>query len=355
LPFCLVYAALLVGMILVFTGKGANVSSKSVVKQIETMTEGLTPSITFEQACELATAPTAGMDLWVLAGKIREKHKQNNVFTCSILNAKSGLCSEDCAFCAQSAHNHTGVKTYPLLSLEKLVDQAVRMEDCGATHYSMVTSGFALGQREIETICSATLIIKTRTGLSVCASLGCLTEPVARQLKESGVSTYHHNLETARSYFHQVCTTHDYDEDIRTNRIARSAGLRVCSGGIMGLGESWAQRMELAFTLKEMDVDSIPINFLNPIKGTPMEKRPLLPPMEALKIIALFRLVHPEKDITICGGRERTLKDFQSWVFMAGANGLMIGDYLTTEGRNAAMDVEMIRELGLEVYRGAGI
>jgi biotin synthase len=172
---------------------------------------------------------------------------------------------------------------------------------------------------------------------------------MARQLKESGITTYHHNLETARSHFDKICTTHDYDEDVATVQIAQSAGLKVCSGGILGLGESWEQRVELAFTLKELDVDSIPINFLNAIPGTPMETRPLLSPMEALKCIALFRMINPEKDITICGGRERTLRDYQSWIFLAGANGFMIGDYLTTKGRNTAMDIEMIKDMGLRL------
>ncbi len=307
--------------------------------------------ISYEQACELAAIPAGTVDLLVCATKIRDKYKKNKVFACSIINAKSGFCSEDCAFCAQSARHKTGVETYPLLSEEKMVDEAVRMQEAGATKYSMVTSGFMLKEKEIETISNAALAIKRKTDLSICGSLGGLTEPMARQLKDSGISTYHHNLETARSYFHNICTTHDYDEDINTIRIAESAGLRVCSGGILGMGESWEQRVELAFTLRELDVDSIPLNFLNPIKGTRMEDSPLLPPMEALKIISLFRIINPEKDITICGGRERTLKDFQSWIFLAGANGLMVGDYLTTEGRNTAMDMEMIQDMGMVLKR----
>ena len=211
----------------------------------------------------------------------------------------------------------------------------------------MVTSGYMLTEKEIESISNAAAIIKKKTDLSVCVSLGMLTEPMILQLKESGVTTCHHNLETARSYFDQICTTHDYDEDIETIKLAKSAGLKVCSGGILGLGETWEQRIELAFTLKELDVDSIPINFLNPIPGTRMENRPLLPPMEALKSIALFRLINPGKNITICGGREITLRDYQSWVFMAGANGLMVGNYLTTQGRSIKMDMNMIKEMGL--------
>jgi len=323
--------------------------NKTIAGIIEKIIEDAKNAISYDQACELVTFQDGTIDLIMFAHNIREKYKKNNVFTCSIINAKSGFCSEDCAFCAQSAHHKTGVETYPMLSEEELVDTALRMEEAGATKYSMVTSGFMLKENEIETISNAAATIKSKTDLAICASLGGLTASMARQLKESGITTYHHNLETARSYFDNICTTHDYEEDIQTIKIAGSAGLRVCSGGILGLGESWEQRVELAFTLKALDVDSIPLNFLNPIEGTRMEARPLLPPMEGLKSIALFRIINPEKDITICGGRERTLKDFQSWIFLAGANGLMVGDYLTTKGRNTAMDIDMIEDMGLRV------
>ncbi len=304
-------------------------------------------SISYEDACKIAVARDNAVDLIMCANKIRNRFKKNNVFTCSIINAKSGRCSENCAFCAQSAYHKTGIETYPLLDVETMVNNSMLMEEAGATKYSMVTSGHSLSGGEIDSIGHATEEINKKTDLSVCASLGQLTDTVAIKLKAKGVTTYHHNLETARSYFDQVCTTHEYDEDIQTIEITKSAGLKICSGGILGLGETWAQRVELAFFLKELDVDSIPINFLNPIPGTRMENRSLLPPMEALKCIALFRFINPDKSITICGGRERTLGDFQSWIFMAGANGVMIGNYLTTKGRSTAMDMDMIRQLGL--------
>ncbi len=287
-------------------------------------------------------------EILICANKIRQRYKMEDIFTCSIINAKSGSCSQDCAFCAQSAFNKTGAATYPLMNETDIVSRAIDMYNAGADRFSIVTSGYILKDREIDTICRATEKIRQKTSLKVCTSLGMLTESLACRLKESGVDTYHHNLETARSYFAKICTTHKYDEDVEAVRIADSAGLRTCSGGILGLGETWEQRMELAFTLKEMDVDSIPVNFLNPIRGTRMETRPLLPPMEAIKSIALFRMVNPDKDITVCGGREVVLKDFQSWIFMAGANGIMIGDYLTTKGRNISMDMEMISQMGLK-------
>ena len=179
-----------------------------------------------------------------------------------------------------------------------------------------------------------------------------LTESMARRLKEGGIVVYHHNLETARSFFDQVCTTHPSEDDVETVKMAKAAGLKVCSGGILGLGESWEQRVELAITLRDLDADSIPINFLNPIAGTRMAERPLLLPMEALKCIALFRLINPRKDITICGGREVTLRDLQSWIFAAGANGMLVGNYLTTQGRDIKADMEMIRDLGLIAEKG---
>lgn len=309
-------------------------------------------SISYEEACELAAAPDNTIDLIFCANKVASRYKRNNSFTCSIINARSGACSQDCAFCAQSSYHKTKIEKYPLLSEDKIAKNAMCMQDAGATKYSIVTSGHMLTDREIDKIGHAAAIIKRETNLEICASLGQLTEPMARQLVEHGITTYHHNLETARSYFDRICTTHKYDEDIQTVNVARSAGLRVCCGGILGLGEAWEQRIELAFTIKELDVDSIPINFLNPIPGTRMENRPLLAPMEALKCIAIFRLINPEKDITICGGRERTLGDFQSWTFLAGANGLMIGNYLTTKGRDIIMDMDMIKQMGLGPRKG---
>jgi len=304
--------------------------------------------ISRQEALELTAAgPDETLDLIACAGKIRQHFKQNTVFKCAIINAKSGMCPEDCAFCAQSAHHHTQVPVYDLLSAEKLEAEGLKMAAAGATNYSVVTSGTSLTEKDVDTVCRVARSLKAKTSLTLCASVGMLDAAAARKLKAAGISRYHHNLETARSHFDAICTTHDYDDDIQTLKAAKEAGLVVCSGGIFGMGESWEQRVELAFILKELDVDSVPINFLNPIKGTRMQDRPLLPPMEALKVIALYRFIHPRKDIPICGGREATLKDFQSWLFAAGANGLMVGNYLTTLGRNMEMDLEMIRELGL--------
>ena len=302
-------------------------------------------AVSYEDACELAHLPEGDtMDLLFCAHKIKKMRAEKETILCSIINAKSGFCSEDCAFCSQSAHHRTEIKTYPLLDKEEIVKSAIELESGGATRYSMVTSGYMLTDKELDIICHSAAAIARETDLTICASLGMLTESMARRLAEGGIAVYHHNLETARSFFDNVCTTHNYEEDIKTVKLAKAAGMKVCSGGILGLGETWEQRVELAFTLKELDVDGIPINFLNPIAGTRMENRPLLKPLEALKCIAIFRFVNPDKNILICGGREVTLRDYQSWSMLAGANGLMIGNYLTTQGRNIKMDIDMVKD-----------
>jgi biotin synthase len=301
-----------------------------------------------EQALEMAHADARStMDLIACSGKIRDTFMPPSAFKCAIINAKSGMCPEDCAFCAQSAHHQTHAQTYGLCSARELEETGLEMAAAGATNYSVVTSGTFLTDAEIDIVCDVARRLKEKTELRLCASVGLLNGDGARKLKAAGISRYHHNLETARSYFDKICSTHDYEDDIETVKLAKEAGMMVCSGGIFGMGESWDQRVELAFTLKALDVDSVPINFLNPIQGTRLEDQPLLPPLEALKVIALYRFIFPRKDITICGGREATLQDFQSWIFAAGANGLMVGNYLTTRGRNFEADLAMIEALGM--------
>lgn len=325
--------------------------SPTLIRISEILMEDADYDVSYNDFCQLANEPDNAIDLMMCANKIREMFKGDTIFTCSIVNAKSGSCSQDCAFCAQSAHHQTGVRQYPMLSAEELISTARDMQAAGATKYSFVTSGLAPDDKGLDTIADATRTILRETDLGVCASLGMLTPEKAKRLKTCGVTTYHHNLETARSYFDRICTTHAYDTDIETVRNARAAGFKVCSGGILGLGESWEQRVELAFTLKKLAVDCIPLNFLNPIPGTRLEDQPLMTPMDALKSVALFRLINPTKDITICGGREVTLKDYQSWIFLAGANGFIVGNYLTTGGRSTELDMQMVRDMGLTVQR----
>ncbi|MBI4843642.1 MAG: biotin synthase BioB [Nitrospirae bacterium] len=283
-----------------------------------------------------------------MANHARLKNRGNRVDLCSIVNAKSGGCSEDCHFCAQSARNKTGVEVYPLFTKKELFEAAVSARRLGVRRFCVVTSGKKVSARELDEICS--FISELRGfGMLPCATLGLLDIAALRKLKEAGLERYHHNLETSENYFSEVCTTHTYWEKVRTIQAAKSTGLSVCSGGIFGLGETWEDRIEMAFALKSLEVDCVPMNFLTPVSGTPLEKRELMTPLEALKIIAIYRLIMPGRGIRVCGGRERTLKEYQSMIFNAGADGLLIGNYLTTSGRNPDEDLKMIFELGLEV------
>ena len=287
--------------------------------------------------------------LFPLTNRLRESASQDRVFLCSIVNAKSGLCAEDCRFCAQSARYPTGIKTYPLLSAEEMVAAARSARKNGAREFGIVTSGKGVSDPfEIETIAQAIAGI-SEMGLQACVSPGIVSADTLSRWKEAGLSRYHHNLETAPSFFPEICTTHGIEEDIAAVRRAKAAGLPVCVGGLFGMGESWAQRVELAFLLKELEVDSAPLNFLNPIPGTPLaDTAPGIKPLEALRTIALFRLVMLSVRIIICGGREANLRDLQALVFLAGANALMIGNYLTTSGREPEKDLKMLADLGLE-------
>lgn len=288
--------------------------------------------------------------LFVEAAGIRDHFVGTDVHLCSIINAKSGRCPENCAFCAQSAHHATGVDVYPLVDEDEIVRCALLAEQNGAGCYGIVTSGTRINQTdELERVCRAVGRIKAETGISPSCSLGILDSATAARLKEAGMVTYHHNLETARSFFPHICTTHDYEDDVATIRAAKSVGLRVCCGGIFGLGESFAQRVEMALTLRELGVDSIPLNFLNPVAGTRLEAANNLTPLECLTIIAVYRFLLPDRRLSVCGGREKNLRELQSWMFLAGANGTMTGNYLTTPGRAPELDRQMLKDLNLPV------
>jgi biotin synthase len=307
-----------------------------------------------EQAYQLAAVPATELPaLLTAATLVREQAFGTKVSLCAIVNAKSGLCPEDCAFCAQSAHHATTVAQYPLLDEQTLLENARRAAACGAGCYGIVTSGSGIRSgEELDRICSVIRKIRAEGLIAPGASLGTLDAFSVHALKDAGLVTYHHNLETSRSFFPQICSTHDYEDDVATVRLAKQAGLRVCSGGLFGLGESMAQRVELALTLRELDVDSVPINFLDPVDGTPLAGSNNLSPLECLHIIALFRLIIPKAHITVCGGREKNLRDLQSWIFMAGASGIMTGNYLTKEGRQPSDDRQMIADLGLTLTEG---
>jgi biotin synthase len=307
------------------------------------------------EANDLINTPDSELfALLTAAEKIRRHFKGNKVKLCGIVNAKSGRCSEDCSFCAQSAHHKTDCQVYPLMNKNELVEAAKSAEkNMSATCFSFVTSGKTIhSDPELRTLGSALSTITSETNLNRCVSLGTLNLEQIKQLKQSGLKRLHHNLETAESYFDKMCTTHSYAERLGTIRLAKEAGLDTCSGGIFGLGETPEQWVEFALTLRELNVESVPINILNPIPGTPAaaDHHPM-PPFEVLKLVATYRFILPSKDIGVFGGREKALGSLQPLMFIAGANVTLVGDYLTTKGQSAEKDLQMISDLGLEIDR----
>ena len=256
-------------------------------------------------------------ELMLKADKLRRKYQPDTLDLCTILNAKSGLCSEDCKFCAQSSRHKTGVSIYPLIPLEQIVEAARDARKNGAERFGIVTSGNKLTEQDLETLLQATRIISQEIGIRVCGSLGALSEKDLLKLKSSGMSRYHHNIETSREFYKVIVGTHPYDERIATIKAAKKVGMEVCSGGIIGMGESWEDRIQMALTLKKLRVDSVPVNILVPITGTPLENIPPLSSDEILKTLCLFRIILKDKVIKIAAGRESRLKDFQGMGFLS--------------------------------------
>ncbi len=288
------------------------------------------------------------LKIFLKAFKLTQKYKGNKIELCTIINAKSGKCPGDCKFCAQSLKYNTSIKIYPLLNEKEIISYAKKAKKFKVKRISLVTSGIKLYKKDILTL-GKIIENLANSEIKVCASLGILKLEEIKFLKDCGLGRLHCNLETSESFFPKICTTHNFRDKVKTVETAKNVGLSVCSGGIFGIGESWKNRIELAITLKKLEVDSVPLNFLIPIKGTPLESQPLLPPIEALKIISLFRLILPEKDIRVAGGRLQVLKDFSSWIFLAGANALITGDYLTTKGRSFEDDLKFVKNHGLKI------
>lgn len=286
------------------------------------------------------------------ASRLRERQFGRRVSFCVILNAKSGMCSEDCAFCSQSAQAESRVDHYRLLPQAELVAAARQAAAAGASRFSLVTAGRGItSPRDQSAILAAVAAIREAVPIRVCASLGIVDRGFLEELKAAGLYRFHHNLESAGSFFPQICTTHSFAERVATIEAAQEAGLSVCAGGIFGLGETLAQRWEMARELKTLAVDAIPLNFLHPLAGTPLAHRPLLAPLEALKIVLAFRLMFPKRSVIICGGRQVTLRSLSPLLFAAGADALMTGDYLTTRGRMPIEDRQMLADLGLELVQ----
>ncbi len=316
-----------------------------MTKELTILTEKVLKGlqITKEEAMSLYEQPLE--ELCESADKIRRRFCSDQFDICTIINGKSGRCSENCRFCAQSAHNHTGADEYPLLPEEEILEQAKVNHSQGVLRYSIVTSGKRLSDAEVNTMCRVVERIRREVGISVCVSFGLLNEQQFKKLKEAGVSRVHNNLETSRRNFPNICTTHTFDDKLQAVREAQAAGLSVCSGGIMGLGETPEDRIDMALTLRELGIKSVPVNMLNPIPGTPFEHNVKLTQNDMRRIVAVYRFILPKASIRLAGGRG-LLPDKGKSCFTSGANAAISGDMLTTAGITVKTDMELLDELG---------
>ncbi len=304
------------------------------------------------QGCDKSTAlqlleQASLAELCKAATEVREKFFGNKVRLCMIINAKSGVCDMDCTFCSQSGHNKADAPVYPFLESDKLADRFRQIDGNQAHNCGVVTSGGRLSGDDIDKFIAAVDAVRGNVSFGVCGSLGRLSDTDLARLKAAGIDRYHHNLESSEGYYPSICTTQQWQSRLGTVKAAIAMGMKVCSGGLFGLGESWGDRIDLALALDELDVDSIPINFLYPHAGTPLGSSQLLLADDALRIIAIYRLILPDKTLRICGGRAAVLGERQCEIFAAGANALMTGDYLTTSGQVPDSDRRMIESLGL--------
>src|SRR5689334_198627 len=289
-------------------------------------------------------------DLLSWANRIRVHFKGNKIHLCSIVNIKAGGCSENCRFCAQSALYQTDSPRYGLIESEPLRVAAEEAQANGVTALGLVAAWRGLEEGPVlDQICEQFQDLRAGGKARPDASLGIIkSQNVANRLKAAGCECYNHNLESSKRFFSEVCTTHTYEERVQTIRHLKNAGIKICSGGIIGMGETREDRCELAFSLKQIGAHVVPINILNPIPGTPFEKIPPLPPMEILKTIACFRFILPRQEIMVAGGRTVNLRDTQSMIFMAGGSALMVGNYLTTLNQSVEKDLQMLKDLGLD-------
>ncbi|PKL52013.1 MAG: biotin synthase BioB [Nitrospira bacterium HGW-Nitrospira-1] len=286
-------------------------------------------------------------DLFASANRIREHFRGNTVDLCAIINAKSGACPEDCSYCAQSARSAAEIKTFRLVEKETVLEKAKEAKNGRARRFCIVTSGKKASAKDLSKIAEMVSSVR-ELGLLPCATLGLLSKNELVLLKNSGLERYHNNLETSERFFSEICTTHTYQDKIKTIKEVKSSGLSLCSGGIFGLGETWEDRIDMAFALRDIGPDSVPINFLTPVKGTRLGMNMILDPFDALKIISLYRFILPDKEIRVCGGRIQTLGELHSFIFLAGADSLLTGNYLTTLGRNYEDDLRLINQCGLK-------
>ena len=284
------------------------------------------------------------------ADRIRKHFCGDHVDLCSIINGKSGKCSENCRFCAQSAHNCTGINEYPFLDTETILSECRHNEAKGVHRFSIVTAGRTLSDDDFEKAFEAYSTLHEKTDMMLCGSHGLLTEEQFRRLRLAGVSRYHCNIETSRRNFPSICTTHTFDDKIECIKRAKDAGFEVCSGGIIGMGETWEDRIDMALCLAELGVSSIPINALMPIKGTPLENLERLSEEDILRTVSIFRYIVPTADIRLAAGRD-LMTDCGKQAFLSGANSTITGDMLTTSGNDINGDVKMLREMGFDIEK----
>lgn len=282
------------------------------------------------------------------ADKIMTSLVGREIDSCSIVNARSGLCAEDCKWCSQASRHHTGCSTYNMINQKEALEAAHANEKAGVKRFSLVTSGKRVSEKDMPAFCDIYRQIGKETNLYLCASMGLLSKSQLEELKKAGVKRYHCNLETSEGYFPKLCTTHTPQEKKKTIKAAREAGMAICSGGIIGMGESMDDRLDLAFELRELDVDSVPINILNPIKGTPLESQPLISEEEVIRTVALFRFILPDKTLRFAGGRARLSKTSMLRILRGGMNGALMGDMLTSVGNNVAEDKELFESADMK-------
>jgi biotin synthase len=307
--------------------------------------------LSFEEAITLLESPDDELlDLLSATYRVRRRWFGNQVQLYFLMNAKSGLCPEDCAYCSQSKISEAEIPRYNVLSRDKLLDGARLAAERNARTYCIVISARGPNDREMRAVTTIVPEIKQRYNLKICACLGLLTPEQARALKACGVDRVNHNLNTSESYYGEICTTHTFADRLATLHAVRDAGIELCSGGIIGMGEQPRDVVDMAFALRELAVESIPINFLNPIDGTPLAGRRDLNPRYCLKVLSMFRLVNPRSELRIAGGRELHLGSMQALALYA-ANSIFVGDYLTTKGQAPEADYQMIRDLGFEIVR----
>lgn len=284
-------------------------------------------------------------ELTEAANEIRKHFCEDKFDICTIINGKSGKCSENCKFCAQSSFYDTHIKEYSLLNSKAIVKEAKYNDERGVLRFSIVTSGRKLSDKEIDSVCESIKEISKNTSVSVCGSFGLLSEEQYKKLKEAGLTRVHNNLETSRKNFKNICTTHTFDEKVQAIKNAKNAGLNICSGGIMGLGETMEDRIDMTLELRELGVLSIPVNILNPIKGTPFENNKLLTNDEICRIVAVYRFLIPNGAIRLAGGRG-LLQDKGESCFLSGANAAISGDMLTTSGITIKEDMNLLNKIG---------